>query len=143
MNARADRGLADVKSIRGTDEVARCNDREEGSGQFGVHWHVPLISIVQISSLNIIRLLKLRGTYAGFGYQPIPDLSQPRPLRLIGKPVLALTPDISLIAWIPQVDATRIQEVLTALSSAGRPPRLYGLDLQALEVTDARRTFRK
>jgi hypothetical protein len=72
-----------------------------------------------------------------------PDLSQPRPLRLIGKPVLALTPDISLIAWIPQVDATRIQEVLTALSSAGRPPRLYGLDLQALEVTDARRTFRK
>ena len=72
-----------------------------------------------------------------------PDLSQPRPLRLIGKPVLALTPDISLIAWIPQVDATRIQEILTALSSAGRPPRLYGPDLQALEleVTDARRTM--
>jgi two-component sensor histidine kinase len=70
-----------------------------------------------------------------------PDLSQPRPLRLIGKPVLALTPDISLIAWIPQVDATRIQEVLTALSSAGRPPRLYGPNFQALEVADTRRTM--
>ena len=70
-----------------------------------------------------------------------PDLSQPRPLRLIGKPVLALTPDISLIAWIPQVDASRIQEILNALSSAGRPPRLYGPDLQALEVTNARRTM--
>src|SRR5665213_608069 len=41
--------------------------------------------------------------------------------RLIGKPVLALTPDIRLIAWIPQVDASHIQEVLNALSSAGRP----------------------
>ena len=70
-----------------------------------------------------------------------PDLSQPRPLRLIGKPVLALTPDISLIAWIPQVDASRIQEILNALSSAGRPPRLYGPDLQALDMTDARRTI--
>ena len=70
-----------------------------------------------------------------------PDLSQPRPLRLIGKPVLALTPDISLIAWIPQVDASRIQEILNALSSAGRPPRLYGPDLKALEITDARRTI--
>jgi hypothetical protein len=59
MNARADRRLADVKSIRGTDEVAHCNDREEGSGQFGVHWHVPLISIVQISSVDIIRLSKV------------------------------------------------------------------------------------
>ena len=59
MNARADRRLADVKSIRGTDKVARCNNREEGSGQFGVHWHVPLISIIQISSVDIIRLSKV------------------------------------------------------------------------------------
>src|SRR5450756_196712 len=70
-----------------------------------------------------------------------PDLSQPRPLRLIGKPVLALTPDISLIAWIPQVDASHIQEVLNALSSAGKIPRLYGPNLQASEVTNARRTI--
>jgi two-component sensor histidine kinase len=70
-----------------------------------------------------------------------PDLSQPRPLRLIGKPVLALTPDISLIAWIPQVDASRIQDVLNGLSSAGRPPRLYGPNFQALEVADTRRTM--
>lgn len=70
-----------------------------------------------------------------------PDLSEPRPLRSIGKPVLALTPDISIIAWIPQVDASRIQEVLNALSSAGRPPRLYGPNFQALDVTDTRRTF--
>jgi len=69
-----------------------------------------------------------------------PDLSQPRPLRSIGKPVLALTPHISIIAWIPQVDASRIQEVLNALSSAGRPPRLYGPNFQALDVTDTRRT---
>ena len=69
-----------------------------------------------------------------------PDLSQPRPLRSIGKSVLALTPDISIIAWIPQADASRIQEVLNALSSAGRPPRLYGPNFQALDVTDTRRT---
>ena len=70
-----------------------------------------------------------------------PDLSQPHPLRLIGKPVLALTPDISIIAWIPQVDASHIQEVLNGLSSAGRPPRLYGPNFQALEVADTRRTM--
>jgi two-component sensor histidine kinase len=69
-----------------------------------------------------------------------PDLSQPRPLRSIGKPVLALTPDISIIAWIPQVDASRIQEVLNVLSSVGRPPQLYGPNFQALDVTDIRRT---
>jgi two-component sensor histidine kinase len=70
-----------------------------------------------------------------------PDLSQPRPLRLIGKPVLALTPDISIIAWIPQVDASRIQDVINGLSSAGRPPRLYGPNFQALEAADTRRTM--
>jgi two-component sensor histidine kinase len=70
-----------------------------------------------------------------------PDLLQPRPLRLIGKPVLALTPDISLIAWIPQVDASRIQDVLNGLSSDGRPPRLYGPNFQALDVADIRRTM--
>jgi CHASE1-domain containing sensor protein len=69
-----------------------------------------------------------------------PDLSQPRPLRSIGKPVLALSPDISIIAWIPQVDASRIQEVLNVLSSVGRPPQLYGPNFQALDVTDIRRT---
>src|ERR1019366_6760603 len=67
--------------------------------------------------------------------------SQPRPLRFIGKPVLALTPDISIIAWIPQVDASRIQDALNGLSSAGRPPRLYGPNFQALEVADTRRTM--
>src|ERR1039458_9014554 len=70
-----------------------------------------------------------------------PDLLQPRPLRLIGKPVLALTPDISLIAWIPQVDASRIQDLLNGLSSSDRPPRLYGPNSQALEVADTRRTI--
>ena len=37
MNARADRRLAYVKAIRGTNEVSRCNNREERSGQFRVH----------------------------------------------------------------------------------------------------------
>ena len=55
-----------------------------------------------------------------------PDLSAPHPLGSIGKKVLALTPEIGVIAWIPQVDPSRIQEVLNALSAAGRPPRLYG-----------------
>src|SRR5674476_1351179 len=40
------------------------------------------------------------------------DLSAPHPLRSIGKNVLALTPEIGLVAWIPQVDRSRIQEVL-------------------------------
>ena len=55
-----------------------------------------------------------------------PDLSQPGPLRSIGKKVLALTPDIAVMAWIPQVDPSRIHDVLDALSAAGRPPQLYG-----------------
>src|SRR5674476_8522 len=46
----------------------------------------------------------------------VPDLSMPRPLASIGKKVLALTPEIGLVAWIPQVDRSRIQEVLNALS---------------------------
>jgi hypothetical protein len=37
VNARADGRLADVEPIRRTDEVSRCNNREKGSGQFGVH----------------------------------------------------------------------------------------------------------
>src|SRR5664279_5933049 len=41
-----------------------------------------------------------------------PDLSAPHPLRSIAKKVLALTPEIGLLAWIPQVDRSRIQEVL-------------------------------
>ena len=48
----------------------------------------------------------------------VPDLSMPRPLASIGKKVLALTPEIGLVAWIPQVDRSRIQEVLNALSAA-------------------------
>src|ERR1017187_6303084 len=45
-----------------------------------------------------------------------PDFSAPHPLALIGKNVLALTPEIGLLAWIPQVDRSRIQEVLNALA---------------------------
>src|SRR5664280_3854950 len=56
-----------------------------------------------------------------------PDLSEPHPLRSIGKKVLALTPEIGVMAWIPQIDSSRIQEVLNALSAAGRPPRLLSL----------------
>src|ERR1017187_7251778 len=37
-----------------------------------------------------------------------PDLSAPHPLALIGKKVLALTPEIAVMAWIPQVDPSRI-----------------------------------
>ncbi len=44
-----------------------------------------------------------------------PDLSAPHPLGSIGKKVLALTPEIVVMAWIPQVDPSRIQEVLNAL----------------------------
>src|SRR5450756_3037943 len=71
----------------------------------------------------------------------VPDLSMPRPLASIGKKVLALTPEIGLVAWIPQVDRSRIQEVLNALSAAGRPPRLYGPNFETLDVTDIRRVL--
>jgi two-component sensor histidine kinase len=70
-----------------------------------------------------------------------PDLSQPEPLRSIGKKVLALTPDIAVMAWIPQVDPSRIHEVLNALSAAGRPPQLYGPNFETLDVTDTRRVL--
>jgi len=70
-----------------------------------------------------------------------PDLSQPYPLRSIGKKVLALTPDIAVMAWIPQVDPSRIHEVLSALSAAGRPPQLYGPNFETLDVTNTRRVL--
>src|SRR5665647_2759663 len=41
-----------------------------------------------------------------------PDLSQPRPLRSIGKPVLALTPDISIIAWMREASTCGIQAMI-------------------------------
>jgi two-component sensor histidine kinase len=68
-----------------------------------------------------------------------PDLSAPHPLGSIGKKVLALTPEIGVIAWIPQVDPSRIHEVLSAFSAAGRPPRLYGPNSEMLDVTNIRR----
>ena len=70
-----------------------------------------------------------------------PDLSEPHPLRSIGKKVLALTPEIGVMAWIPQVDPSRIQDVLNALSAAGRPPRLYGPNFETLDVTGTRRVL--
>jgi two-component sensor histidine kinase len=70
-----------------------------------------------------------------------PDLSRPGPLRLIGKKVLALTPDIAVMAWIPQVDPSRIHDVLNALSAAGRPPQLYGPHFETLDVTNIRRVL--
>jgi two-component sensor histidine kinase len=71
----------------------------------------------------------------------VPDLSMPRPLASIGKKVLALTPEIGLVAWIPQVDRSRIQEVLNALSAAGLPPRLFGPNFETLDAADTRRAL--
>src|SRR5664280_2189027 len=71
----------------------------------------------------------------------VPDLSMPRPLASIGKKVLALTPEIGLVAWIPQVDRSRIQEVLNALSAAGGPPRLFGPNFETLDAADTRRAL--
>jgi two-component sensor histidine kinase len=68
-----------------------------------------------------------------------PDLSKPHPLGPVGKKVLALMPEIEVMAWIPQVDPSRIQEVLNVLSAAGRPPRLYGPNFETLDVNDTRR----
>ena len=68
-----------------------------------------------------------------------PALSAPHPLRSIAKKVLALTPEIGVLAWIPQVDPSRIHEVLNALSAAGQAPRLYGPNLETLDFTETRR----
>src|SRR5450830_1536925 len=70
-----------------------------------------------------------------------PALSAHHPLGSIGKKVLALTPEIGVIGWIPQVDPSRIHEVLNALSAAGRPPRLFGPNSETLDVTDIRRVL--
>jgi two-component sensor histidine kinase len=43
------------------------------------------------------------------------------------------------MAWVPQVDPSRIHEFLEALSAAGRPPRLYGPNFEMADVTDTRR----
>ena len=70
-----------------------------------------------------------------------PDLSQPLPLASIGKGVLALTPGIRVMAWVPQVDPSRIHDVLDAISLAGGPSRLYGPGFENVDVTDTRRMF--
>jgi two-component sensor histidine kinase len=70
-----------------------------------------------------------------------PALSAPHPLASVGKKLLALTPEIAVITWIPQVDPSRIHEVLDALSAAGRPPRLYGPNFETLDVTAIRRAL--
>jgi len=68
-----------------------------------------------------------------------PALSEPHPLASIAKKVLALTPEIGVMAWIPQVDPSRIQQVLNALAAAGRPPQLYGPNFETLDFTETRR----
>jgi hypothetical protein len=70
-----------------------------------------------------------------------PNLSAPHPLGSVGKKVLALTPEITVMAWILQVDPSRIHEVLNALSAAGRRPRLYGPNFESLDVTDIQRVL--
>jgi two-component sensor histidine kinase len=70
-----------------------------------------------------------------------PDLSAPHPLASVGKKVLALDPEIRVMAWIPQVDPSRAHEVLGALSAAGRPPRLFGPSAEALDVSGAGRVL--
>jgi two-component sensor histidine kinase len=68
-----------------------------------------------------------------------PALSEPHPLGSTGKKVLALVPEIRVIGWIPQVDPSRIHEVVNALAAAGQPPRLYGPNFETLDVTGTRR----
>ena len=70
-----------------------------------------------------------------------PALSAPHPLGSVGKKVLALTPEIGVIGWIPQVDPSRIHEVLNALAAAGQPPRLFGPNSETLDITDIRRVL--
>ncbi len=50
-------------------------------------------------------------------------------------------PEIGVIAWIPQVDPSRIHEVLKALSAAGRPPQLYRPNFEPLDVTATHRVL--
>jgi two-component sensor histidine kinase len=68
-----------------------------------------------------------------------PELSAPHPLGSVGKKVLALMPEVGVMAWIPQVEPARIHEVLDAFSAAGRPPRLYGPNFETLDFTETRR----
>ena len=68
-----------------------------------------------------------------------PDLSQPHQLASVGKKVLTLAPDIWAVDWIPQVDPSRIPDVLAALSAVGRPPQLFGPNFEAVDSTNANR----
>ena len=70
-----------------------------------------------------------------------PDLSAPHPLASVGKKLLALTPEIGVIAWIPQVEPSRIPVVLGALAAAERLPRFYGPNFETLDVSNISRTL--
>ena len=70
-----------------------------------------------------------------------PSLSVPHPLGSIGKKIVALAPEIGVMTWIPQVAPSRANEVLGALSAAGRPPRLFGPNAETLDISGAGRVF--
>jgi two-component sensor histidine kinase len=76
----------------------------------------------------------------GAVFEP-PDLSQPHPLASVGKKVLDLTPEIAVMAWVPQVDPSRIRDVLGSLSASGQQPRLFGPDFAPVDVTDPGRVL--
>jgi hypothetical protein len=59
VDAGADGRLADMKLVRGSDEVSAPNDRQKGPGQLGVHSALLFVSMVSIIEAKIIRLSKL------------------------------------------------------------------------------------
>jgi two-component sensor histidine kinase len=64
-----------------------------------------------------------------------PELSTPHPLGSVGKKILALVPEIRLLAWIPQVDPSHAHEVLSALSAAGGPAKLFGPSAETEDIS--------
>lgn len=68
-----------------------------------------------------------------------PALSSLHPLGSFAGKVLALTPEVRVMAWVPQVDPSRVNEVLNALAAAGGPPGLYAPNLKAADVSGLRR----
>lgn len=74
----------------------------------------------------------------GVIYKP-PDLSQPNPLASIGSKVLALTPEIRVMDWVPQVDPSHLHEALDVIADAGGPRRLWGPGFKLADMTDIRR----
>lgn len=75
MNPRADGRLADVQPLGGGNEIAGSDDRQEGSGKFGVHGKEPAGMVTRKFASLSLRVSKLLVKFYHTGIIRLPTSS--------------------------------------------------------------------